>query len=232
MRSLVEQRGTPVTHAQFVRFRKAGLLGETDHGRYPPITVDRLLVVRRLSEEEPRLRSLPRRVLYVRRNAVAFPIEPHDVREAMIAVVPAIQRPMHKLGRVDAALAELGLRLAGVSGTPRGRRRPQPSHPAEWIELLNETRSRPGDAADRFTAGVDGWYAWSGMLGPVDSIPPEEQVLLIAILALARDREVGDWLARRSTEDGGRSGATAQATPDPTDALWGEFADLIKPKPE
>ena len=218
-----------MTDDQFERFRRWGLLGEAMDGRWPPATVERLLIIKRLPDREPRLRPLPRRVVYLRRNNLVFPIDPTCVRKAMIEVVPSITRPMHKLAQVDQALAGMAGRMAG-GAVRRASPHPRPTHPTDWIDLLQETRPHQAGDADRFAPRVGAWYAWGSLLGTLDPpIPLEEQVLLVAILSLANDKHVGEWMARTWEGDQGRFADTqVQPMADPTELAWREYSQLLR----
>ncbi len=228
-RALAEDAGSLVPADQFERYRRWGLLGEPVDGRWPPATVERLLIVKRLPDSEPRLRPLPRRVLYLRRNILVFPIDPTYVRQAMMDTVPSLTRPVHKLAQVADALAAMGGRMAGRT-VPRSGGHSRLRHPKDWIDLLMDTQPQQVGDADRFAPRIAAWYAWSSLLGTIDpSIPPEEQVLLVAILSLAHAKRRGEWMARTWEGDKGRFADTqAQPMTDPTELAWGEYSQLLR----
>ncbi len=187
LRTLAEERGYPVSHMQFQQFWKAGLLPEPQEGRWSEDTVDRLVIVRRLSET---VRSLPRRVIRLR-DHLNFPVEPEKLRQAMVDLIPLIGTPATKMRRIDAACVYWG-NFEAAGGPPlKGMTLPhgwKPPRLNQWQEILQE-----GDAAyfDR-RAGMQYYFVQAVL--PVyvantpynlDDILEEEQVTLLTIRDLA-----------------------------------------------
>jgi hypothetical protein len=129
------------------------------------------------------VRSLPRRVVLLRADATRFSVPTEKLRDAMLALVPAVQRPAQKLALVA---------RAGVSPGVRALRRELPAAPT-WATLLREA---PADLIDQWAPG---WYAMVQLVpafhapavNPLAKVPLEEQVLLFAILDLSRRRTEG-----------------------------------------
>lgn len=170
-------RDCPVTHAQFVRYREAGLLGESNEaGRWPPTVVERLISIKALDAS---VRSLDRRAIYLN-DERDFPIAPEKLRTAMVNVVPTIRRPVQKLRLVA---------RDGRSPAARNLRAVAVPPPGEWVRILRHA------ALDLFAALVPGWYAMARTVipslyadrpNPLADIPFEEQIVLYAIIDLSQ----------------------------------------------
>jgi hypothetical protein len=173
LREGAEARGLPTTHAQFARLRDAGLLPPPDaDGRYPEWALHSLVRARQAAAST---RSVPRRVVALRADAILFPVPPEQLRRAMVEVVPTMRSPMRTLRTVAAA-----------TGQARGATRSRPPA-AEWEAILN------GPDPGLFAARAPGWYAMATMVlparswpepGPLWGIALEEQVLCLAVLDL------------------------------------------------
>jgi hypothetical protein len=162
-----------VTRAQFVRYRDVGLLPAPDaNGRYPEWVKFALEAIR---HEEAEARSLPRRAVRLRANAILFPVATEKLRQAMLDVIPSIRAPKQKLRRVHAATRRS--RATTVLPVVEG-----------WPDILR------GASDALFGARTPGWYAMASMVLPAQAwpepsplwgVPLEEQVILLAVLDLA-----------------------------------------------
>ena len=187
LRMIAESRGYPVNHKQFVAYREAGLIPVADpmSKRWPPETVDQLVRIRELGRS---VRSLARRVLLLKPEFAFHGLESGTVLRAMEAVIPTIERPMHKLQRVaDASrLIEGGDVAQAVVNGDRTRLIDLPPFES-WMGLLERSDR------DVFTTWLSSVYLVVGIVldlsqrwgWDLSDIPREELVVLLMIQKLA-----------------------------------------------
>jgi hypothetical protein len=183
-RAQADARDEPVTSKQFDAFRASGLVVPRADGRYEPMVINQLVAIKRTAAYA---RPLARRTVFLRGNFLLFPVPPEKLVQALVALVPLVDRPARKIARI----ARSGL---SSEATRDRSRRPPPV--AEWVELIDQ--ATPG----LIGMWAAGWYAMATAAipahylparSPLDDIRLEEQVLCLAVLDLdrrARTREV------------------------------------------
>jgi hypothetical protein len=189
-----------LSHAQLQRFVAVGLLPPSgDDGRWPSRTLVALIRIVRLGRT---VTSLDRRLLRLRRDYHAFPVEPSNLRAAMVRLVPSIDAPVRKLRFVaDYARSPMPtarqlpvVRVRALGRVDPNVRRARPLRgqrlpsPEVWAGILRSVD------AERVGMWAVGWYAWLGDVipahyapepDPLAWIPFEERVILYAILDIA-----------------------------------------------
>ncbi|MFN8675487.1 MAG: hypothetical protein U0Z70_03825 [Thermomicrobiales bacterium] len=133
-----------------------------------------------------KVRSLPRRAVVL--FDARYPTDPGKLRRAMIAVLPAISRTMHKMWQIDEALRT---RREGVNAplSPKQRRS------ARWrVPVQDFKKLLSGFTDEEFAriAGVAYTDAWSLRKHPavikertLEDIPFEELVILLTVRQMA-----------------------------------------------
>ena len=179
--------GYPTTSTQFRDYQEAGLLPEPDEeGRYPECGLTSLIRIRAHSHS---VRSIPRRVVLLRADFLFFPVPTEKLRRAMVAMIPTIEQPVRKLGRVS--------RVLGPNRRGAGAKLPRPD---TWAEIL------VGVADELFEMRSPGWYAMAMAVLPANAwpepsplwgIPTEDQIVLMAILDLGLPHEPGPPMIKR-----------------------------------
>lgn len=175
-RMLAAEYGEAVTSKQLRAFQRAGLTvpGGSD-GTYEGVLVNQLIALKRTGRV---VRPLPRRVVFLRGYYPLFPVSPDRLQQALVEMAPTVHGAARKLARLSR------------SGRSRGEASlRQPSLPPAkvWDGLLQ------GASPELVEAWATGWYAmardvipayYAPRTSPLDDIPLEEQVLLLAILDL------------------------------------------------
>jgi len=198
LREAAAEVGYPVNHKQFHAYCEAGLLPTPDEvsRRWSAKDLERLVQIRELGA---RVRSLPRRVLLLRRNFLDFPVPGEKLRAAMLAVVPIIRSPKRKMSRVHRAIVWWEQQSTPFPGSPVRPLPQRPPHPDEW-ELLLRTAD-----FERFAGRIPVIYYAAGTVLPfftsgtehaLDDIPFEEQLILWVVRELAEVRAQQRWADR------------------------------------
>src|SRR5438132_1309070 len=135
LRQEAEALGVRVTGQQFRRYQEWGLIPDSVDGGWTAETVGRLVEIRKLGKQ---IRSLPRRVVFLRRDYARFPVPTAKLRDAMAEIVSqssGFQARKRKMKRIDDAsewwLREQIARIEAETLTFRGQARRLPSE-AIW----------------------------------------------------------------------------------------------------
>ena len=177
LRRKLAERGHDATQRQLDQFVEWGLLEKTQ-GRFGGDSVERALDV---FEAEAQARSLPRRVLVLRSDAVRWTFAPTQLRRALLSLAPTIRRPIRKMRLVERAWARMTAQLGRTLMSPARRLPPASEWPAR-LEAIDPTV---------LEARISGWYAWARDILPayareigadLSEVPLEERVLMVAIL--------------------------------------------------
>jgi hypothetical protein len=169
-----------------------GLLRVPPEGGWTEQDIERTVQIRDLAKT---VRSLPRRA--IRLYDARHPTEPSKLREAMIAVVPAIKRAMHKMWQVDDAL-RTHREGANASRSQRQRRSTRWRLPVQdWAQVLGRFADEEFERIAA-SASTDARALMQSPAvvksGDVKGIPFEELVILLTVRQLA----MSDLLKARS----------------------------------
>jgi hypothetical protein len=125
--------------------------------------------------------------VFLRGDYLLFPVPADKLQQALIEMLPTVEGAARKLARISRWGLSPGARLVRQPPLPRVK---------EWEGLLR------GAASELMHAWAVGWYAmardfipayYAPKISPLDDIPFEEQVLLLAVLDLNRRRtEIGN----------------------------------------
>jgi len=181
---LAAENDETVTTEQFDAFRRVGLtMSPRQDGRFDGRVVNQLIAIKRAGRQ---VRPLARRVVFLRAYYLLFPVSADKLQQALSDMTPMIEGAARKLARMS--------RWGRSPGTQRFRHAPLP-RVKEWEALLR------GASPELIDAWAPGWYAmardaipayYAPRVSPLDDIPLEEQVLLLAIVDLNRRRAEAD----------------------------------------
>ncbi len=104
LRQSAQEKGWPTTHSQLWSYVHYGLLQGPVDGLWDESTLAKLLQIRRLSRT---IRSLPRRVVYLRSNYIDYPVPTALLRKAMIDMAPSVKAAKRKTRQIEAALRQM-----------------------------------------------------------------------------------------------------------------------------
>lgn len=177
-RMLAAENDEMVTTAQLRAFRRVGLIVPPgEDGTFDGRVVNQLIAIKRAGRE---VRPLARRVVFLRGYHLLFPVSADKLQQALIDMAPTVEGAARKLARMS--------RWGRSSGSGY-LRQPPPPRVKEWEGLLR------GALPELVEAWATGWYAmardaipayYAPRVSPLDDIPLEEQVLVLAILDLSR----------------------------------------------
>lgn len=186
LRKRADALGIEVRYGQFETYIAKGLL--PDPGTESWIEEEIVPRFLRIHELEERARSLDRRVviLYLER----YPVSAEKLRDAMIGMLPSIDRPVRKMQQIMAAGRWFA--AAPGQGASVGQGEPLPSDwkPAkrsEWVEILRDAdldvfAQRLGIA--QYYASLLAYFG-KGMPHALEDLDPEEKLVLLMIDYLA-----------------------------------------------
>lgn len=183
---LEAESGIWVKPTQLDSYRKWGLISRRSDKRWDPQVVGQVTTIHRVAAEEPRLLSLPRRVVYLRGDYLSFPVPDGTVREAIVAMLP-IRAGYRKIRRVNTVFNRWADYRRGAV-VPVKRPGWKPPRPPQWTTLLTDPRRIP--VIEMHFVGIFFWLRVMQDLGEsigydLDDIPFEERVLLLTLINAA-----------------------------------------------
>lgn len=186
VRQLVESLGHTVSHPQLAAYITAGLLPGWP-ARGVEAHVEQL---RQVCELGQTVRSIPRRVLLLRANFFEFPIAEASIVDALAAITSTVAAPKRKLRVMDGVLRRAIPQL--YTGWYTATALPQTAYEKQrWPYTLRAVNE--GIRA----AWIHGTYSVVNNLIPqrvdeprLETIPFEEQVLLVSVLVAVRQYRV------------------------------------------
>lgn len=195
--------GRQVGHAQFVGYRRWGLIPDAVDGRYPEQVIERLIRTQaEIRTPYGKTRSMPRRVIRLWTDVQTFSVEPPAVRRAMKKLLGprSIDRPSQKFKWIYSFYRRHrrwgAVRRRGRPQLPFGLANPLLSGPLvvlsptvpEWHRVIDDdsiTDAEFGRLAEA-ARDRDKAYGYQGMqLGwpQEEEIPLEERLTLLTAIA-------------------------------------------------
>ncbi|MGC8669490.1 MAG: hypothetical protein ACP5VE_15390 [Chthonomonadales bacterium] len=146
-----KELGGQISHKQFQLYRQWGLIPEPNaEGRWEEDVARRLVEIRRAEKE---CRSLPRRVILLRKDFTRFPVPTAIVVKAMLEITPTIVSPARKMKRIHKAVTKFSdynalFAFVIPKRIPTGCLWRPPTQPERWIQILNEWEVRTHDGRE------------------------------------------------------------------------------------